>query len=319
MGFLFKLLCIWVLVISLSGCLQNSDNRREVITVSITPWVGYYPLYFAIEKEFSAELGVELRVMETLTLADFSRANIKDHVDAFALTSMELVRANSLIEEPIDFAVFMDYSNGADVIIARKSIRDIADLKGKNVGYEWATLGHLFINLAHNIQGITPEYKSLNIDQVDAEKRFKDKTIDAYVTFPPVSTELLLNKELHVIFDSSQIPYQIMDLLMIKHSRAHKKQKLQQIWFKTLQYIEENPKEYLQFLAKLMNLDIAQVKEELKGLELLGKDEQENIKRKDLFNMMKTVCGLLKDDVPDCEHDLIKIHLEEPPLSDLSQ
>lgn len=304
------------LCIALSACFHHSSNNSKVITISITPWPGYYPLYFAIEKNIPKELGAELRVIETLTLEDFSRANIKDHVDGFSLTGMELVRANSLIDENIHFAVFMDYSNGADVIIAQKNITELSQLAGKTVGYEYATLGHLFLQLAHEQSGISqPTYESVNVDQLQAQERFANGTLDAFVTFPPVSTELLQNPDLHIIYDSSVIPYQIVDFLMLKESRLEKIPVLQDIWYQTLDYIEKNPEEYLQFLAELMNISMEEAKQEVSGLELLNKSHQSRVKATDVLRLMRLACTLYKNDVPDCPQKLSKLLLNDKSLT----
>lgn len=305
-----RIFYVFVSVIMMSGCFNQDFNNSKVITVSITPWAGYYPLYYAIESGIDERLGVELRVFETLTLDDFSRANIKDHVDAFSLTAMELVRANSLIEEPIHFAVFMDYSNGADVIVAQKHISSLEQLHGKTIGYEYATLGHLFLELALRESGIdVRNYNSVHVDQLQAAQRLMEQSLDAFVTFPPVSTDLLQNQNLHIIYDSSRIPYQIVDFLMVKDSSVSKLPQLQKVWHLTLAYIEEHPGKYQDFLASLLNVPPEEVAREVAGLELLNKSEQKRVKPADVYRLMNMSCDLYKDDVPDCIQRLNKLVL----------
>ena len=85
------------LLLMLTACGWQSD-QKTIINMSFTPWIGYYPFYFAIEKQIPEKYNADLRVLETLSVQDFRRANIKEHVDAFASSLMELTRTNSILQ-----------------------------------------------------------------------------------------------------------------------------------------------------------------------------------------------------------------------------
>lgn len=297
---------------------SNKKSDLTTITISITPWVGFYPLYFAIEKGISIDNGVDLRIVETMTAADFTRANVKEHIDAFASSTMELLKANKLLQEPLTIAFFVDYSNGADVIVARNDIKTLPDLLGKKVGFEKNSLEHLFLNLALKTADLTQDdIEGINVAQVSALEMFNEDKVDAYSTFPPISNSLVAQETLHVLFDSSQIPYMILDMVTLKSSRIHKLAPLQRVWYEVTDYISHNPQEYIQFLSKVMNVQLSSAQSDFDGIHVIGQLEQSNITLARILKITDEACAILNNEFADCKDGLHKIYLDGKPLTDL--
>lgn len=286
--------------------------------MSFTPWVGYYPFYFAIEKQIPEKYNADLRVLETLTVQDFRRANVKEHVDAFASSLMELTRSNSILQQPIEIIAFLDYSNCADVIVASKDIANMQELQGKVVGFDWRSLGHYFLQKASQFENLESDsYQHRQVEQVVAHEYFNEGTLDAYITYPPISTQLLKDENLHVIFDSSKIPFQIMDVLAMKKGDVNKREILFDIWKDTTNYIKQHPEEYAEFLAKLMNSSTGKVKEELAQLIMIDADMQSQVSREDLVELMLDGCKILGEESDACKNQLRKIHFINRPIVEL--
>lgn len=311
-----KIGLLWLVaaVLALSSC---TGKRREqtVINLSFTPWVGYYPFHFAIEKNIPQRYDVELRVLETLTVQDFRRTNIKEHVDAFASSMMELIRTNSILEQRVEIIQFLDYSNGADVILARKSISSLAELEGKVVGFDWRSLGHYFLHLALAHENLPDDiYTHLQVEQVAAAEHFEQNKLDAYVTYPPISSRLLQDEELHVVFDSSKIPYQIMDVLAMKKGDTFKRRALKNIWRDVTVYIEENSQEYEEFVAGQMGISPAEASQEIAQVVTINSMAQENINVYDVFRLAMNGCAILGDESERCVNDLQKLYFNNRPV-----
>ena len=68
-----------------------------------------------------------------------------------------------------NFKVVMpvDFSNGADAIVAEKSIKTIADLKGKKVAYPFSSIDNLLVVFALNKVGL----KETDIQSVDTTQK----------------------------------------------------------------------------------------------------------------------------------------------------
>lgn len=306
---------LFLLMICLSSCTpKRSENT--IINLSFTPWIGFYPFHFAVEKNIPERFGVELRVLETLSVQDFRRTNIKEHVDAFACSMMELTRTNSILDDPVEIVSFLDYSNGADVIIARKDIDSLKSLRDRVVGFDWRSLGHYFLNLALEFEGVNEaNYTHRQVEQIVAADYFAQNTLDAYVTYPPISTRLLEDDNLHVIFDSSKIPYHIMDVLAVKKGDEVKRKALFDIWADVNEYIERNPQEYTQFVAKQIDQSVDIAAREMKLIVLINAEMQANVKHENVVQLAVESCGILGNEAPECVQDLEKLFLNKQPIS----
>lgn len=288
---------------------------KTVINLSFTPWVGYYPFYFAIEKQIPEKYNAELRVLETLSIQDFRRVNIKEHVDAFACSLMELTRTNGILEGDVDIVAFLDYSNGADVIVARKGISSMSDLQGKVVGFDWRSLGHYFLHRAMQFEELEKtEYIHRQVEQVVAKQYFDEGSLDAYVTYPPISTNLLHDENLQVIFDSSKIPYEIIDVLAMKKGDDVKKKILSDIWGDISDYINHNPEEYVAFVANLMNSEPQNIRKELQQVVMIDNKMQSNVDKDEFLKLMQNGCIILGEESATCLNLLHKIHFNNAPI-----
>jgi NitT/TauT family transport system substrate-binding protein len=152
---------------------------------------------------------------------------------------------------------------------------------------------------------------------VVAHEYFNEGTLDAYITYPPISTQLLKDENLHVIFDSSKIPFQIMDVLAMKKGDVNKREILFDIWKDTTNYIKQHPEEYAEFLAKLMNSSTGKVKEELAQLIMIDADMQSQVSREDLVELMLDGCKILGEESDACKNQLRKIHFINRPIVEL--
>ena len=202
------LICLFF---SIPSC---NSKPASVLRVATNVWTGYEPLYLA------RSLGLydksSIRLVEMTSASQVSHAIRNGTVEAAALTLDEVL--NLLQDRNIDLRVVLvtDISHGADVLIARAEISQLADLKGKKIGVENTATGAIVLDAAlqsANLQPDSVEIVPLTVNNhVAAWNRHE---IDAVVTFEPIRSELL-NKGGHELFDSSQIPGRIMDVLVVR-------------------------------------------------------------------------------------------------------
>ncbi|MDT8991296.1 ABC transporter substrate-binding protein [Curvibacter sp. APW13] len=207
---LVRLLCVGVallLTFSLTGC----DRPTEPFRVGTNVWIGYEPLYLAQDLGLYGNAPVRMVTLPNATEAQQAlRAGV---VEAAALT---LDEALTMKQDGLDLRVIavMDTSHGADVLLAKPTLRSLEQLKGKRVGVESTATGVLMLHEALaavklGVKDIDMVY--LTVDQHEAA--FREGRIDALVTFEPVRTQLLAQGA-HVLFDSSRIPGRIVDVLV---------------------------------------------------------------------------------------------------------
>lgn len=263
------------IVILFTACDNKSDT---ILKVGISPWPGYEPLALAAEKQFYSNS--QIRIIRFATPTESYRALRDGIIDVAAFTADEVFHYAEVRDRPRIFLV-LDISNGADAIVAHKSIKTLDDLKGKRLGVEGSALGDYVINRSLDftkglkLSDITLKHVEIN----EQEKAFINNVIDAAVTYEP-SKSLLINAGAHVLFDSSKIPYEIVDVLVTNEvtiiERADELKALAKGWFMTLDYIKSN---YEKAMDEMALNEATTTQEFQKGYEdLIIPSQDENIK-----------------------------------------
>ncbi|MBI2422700.1 MAG: ABC transporter substrate-binding protein [Candidatus Hydrogenedentes bacterium] len=144
--------------------------------------------------------------------------------DAVCITNMDVLNAS--LSRPGVAILATSTSYGADACIVSSAIADVKDLKGKKVrGLALSVSEYCF---ARNLQilGEDPaEYTFVNMDPGAAALAMQQKQadFDAIVVWNPFVLDTLnQRKDCHVLFDSSSIPNEIIDMVVMSESALQK-------------------------------------------------------------------------------------------------
>jgi NitT/TauT family transport system substrate-binding protein len=143
-------------------------------------------------------------------------------------------------------------------------------LKGKRVGVESTALGAFFIARALEKNDMTAkDIQIVSLELTEHERAYKDGKVDAVVTFGPARIKLL-EAGAKLLFDSSQIPGEIVDTLAVStEAIANSPETIQALVdgrFRALDYFEKNPKDAATRMAKRTKVTPEQILEAFKGL-----------------------------------------------------
>ena len=248
----------------LTACTQQSQERLYVGT---NIWPGYEPGYIAESQGLYKTGQIQMRQFSSAT--EVLRAFRNDSIHVAALT---LDEALQLAQNDPEIVVFLvaDISDGADVIMAKPSISNVAELKGKTIAAEGTALGAFVISRALQIADIDPQ--SLTIESMTVDESivaYEENRIDAVVTFEPFRSKLL-RQGAKEIFNSKAIPNEIVDVLVTKRSIIDNNEEtlrdFTQGWLSAIELMKTQPKITAPLLAKRMELDIAEVDGAFEGL-----------------------------------------------------
>lgn len=289
---------LFSLTLLLNGC--TPSHQDTPVKIAINPWPGYEFLFLAQEKGFFEEEGINIELIEMASLADVQRVYTQGRTDGLASTMIEAVQASGLTQEPLSIILIPDYSNGGDIILAHKNIQSIGDLKGKKVGAEIGSLGMFILSRALSKSGLSlQDVDVLNVEQLNAEQSLKNHNIDAVVTYPPYSTSILKHADYHEIFNTTQIPGDVIDTISIRSSTLEQLgpdwiRKFHQAWDKALQYSQKYPMESHQIMADREGITRAEFTEALTGLKLLtSQQSQDALYSQQLKDNIMNVCTTL--------------------------
>ena len=235
----------------------NAHNYSDTspLLIGTCVWPGYEPLYLARDLGYYGDMSV--RLVEYTSATQVLRAFRNGTVQVAALTLDEVLLLREQGHQA-QVILVLDISVGADAVLGRSGINDIADLKGKRVGVENTAVGGYVLTRALQSAGLSPsDVTIVPLENNEHEREFKQGEIDAVVTYEPVRSRIL-NSGAKSLFDSSQIPNEIFDVLVvypevIKH-RHDQLLRILQIWFQSLDYLQEHPIDAAQQMSVRMNL-----------------------------------------------------------------
>jgi NitT/TauT family transport system substrate-binding protein len=259
--------------------LSCSKSPLPELRIGINAWPGYEYLTLANQLGYYADQGLAVKLIPFQTLADGRRAFEKGHIDIMAGTLMEFYTAREISGiNPVVFLV-ADFSNGGDMLLAHKNIPDVASLKGKKIGLEAGSVDVLTAadalasaNLSFNDVILVPLPQPNNI------KALLAGNIDAAQTYPPFATKALANPNIIRLFDTSQTPGNIIDLIFARGSildeRKQDLAKVANAFERAIQYQNNHYEDAIARMAKREGLTPEEFIDAQSGLQVINRHEQ---------------------------------------------
>lgn len=276
-----------ILVVS-SILVSCNDVPREPLRIASSPWPGYEPLYLARDLGYLKEDKVNLFELPS---SDINMESFRNHsADLSTLTldeTLHLLSAGTKLR----IVAVMDVSHGGDAVLAHPSIKKLSDIKGKRIAIVNITLGLYMLKRLLDKAGVNR--KDVEIFPMSENKQvdfYKQGKADVVITFDPIKTKLK-NLGAKVIFDSSQIPNEIFDLLLV-HEDVYLKRRddvcqVTNAWFNALDYLKESPKDAAQRMSKRLGVKAEEIPAMLEGIILPTREENKKILGGEMPSILK--------------------------------
>jgi NitT/TauT family transport system substrate-binding protein len=266
----FKILSgLLVFSLLMVGCVPSedvSDVDPGVMTTAFQYWPGQYWMDVAMEKGWFEEAGLNVEFSFDAN-EDFQGSQV-------AMANGELVVHQIVFFDFIRFIIDgkdliavanSDVSFGGDMVVARGGINSVADLKGMTVGVDKGSFLEFILASALDLNGLSFE----DIILVQARAEDVDKIIsgevDALLTWEPHATKVLEATAGKVIFDTSQVPGLVPDVITFNReyveNHPENVQAYVNVWHKTTKYMKSNEDEAFSIIAKKYGVSLEDVKE----------------------------------------------------------
>jgi NitT/TauT family transport system substrate-binding protein len=198
----------------LVGC---ETPQPDPLRLAVNGWPGYQYFALAKQKGFIDSADVdELTIVETASLTDSVRAFERGQVDMIGGTLAELADINSHRTRDARAVAALNRSIGGDMVVARKGLDSLESLKGRRIALELPSANALVLAAAARHADIDIDEMTLVArPQGELARGFERGEIDAAVTYPPFATELLTRPDIHRVFDTSEAPDAVIDVLIV--------------------------------------------------------------------------------------------------------
>jgi len=205
---------VWLLMLALllgaGGC---SKRSAEPLHLGLTMWAGTIPFYAAAERRFYDPVKVEFVPSESN--ADTCQAVSEGRLE---LAAMSLFEALELLDKGADFRIIMatSYSNGADGLVAQRSIATLKDLRGKRIAVGIGAFSHLILRRVLERAGVPEaEVTLVNLSTKQGAEALEQGKVDAAMLWEPYLSHAR-TEQTHTLFTTAEIPAELPDVLLAR-------------------------------------------------------------------------------------------------------
>jgi NitT/TauT family transport system substrate-binding protein len=258
-GFIFG-----ILAIALTNCTAPAP---QLLRIGTNLWPGYETLYLA--RNLGYYQGTAIRLIDYPSGTEEVRAYRNREIEGAGL-SIDQAILLAATQANLRIVAVMDVSAGGDVILGKPNIPNIKALKGKRIGVESTALGAFFLARALEKNGLSPpDVQIVSLDFSEHERAFIQGKVDAIVTFGAPRFKLLAAGA-KLLFDSSQIPGEIVDTLVVSQeaiaANAPEIQTLINKHFLALNYLINNSEDAARRIAPRTGVTPKEILAALKGM-----------------------------------------------------
>jgi NitT/TauT family transport system substrate-binding protein len=237
------------------GARDRDVQARPPIRLGSYEWPGSYWIDVAWDKGWFAAAGLEVERVDT-NLRYFQSLDgvAAGELDGMGFSQFDLVRHVAAGHDLVGVAA-LDYSEGAEALIAGPGIHRMQDLRGKRVGLERGTYLEYLLDVAAERSNVDLRDIEL-VDKAVMAEDLESHRVDAIFSWEPGLDELQDAVGGQRVFSTADFPGLTYNVLAFRRefveSRPDDVMKLLGVWRRTVAYIHEHPDEACAIVARLV-------------------------------------------------------------------
>jgi NitT/TauT family transport system substrate-binding protein len=201
---------------------QQAAPAKEMPThrVAWSHYTGWEPWGYADSSGILKKWGDKYGINIELTLVNDYVESINQYTagtfDACVMTNMDALTIPAAGGVDSEVVIVGDFSNGNDGIVMKNG-KSVKDLKGRTINLMELSVSHYLLARALDMNGMTErDVKIVNTSDADIAAMFVADANGAVVTWNPPLMQARAAQGATMVFDSSQTPGEIMDLMVVK-------------------------------------------------------------------------------------------------------
>lgn len=291
---------------------------KKEFSIAWSIYVGWMPWPYAqqagIVKKWADKYGIKIDVVQINDYVESINQYTAGKFDGVTVTNMDALTIPAAGGVDTTALIVGDFSNGNDGIVIKNG-KSVADLKGKKINLVELSVSHYLLARALQSAKLSEKNVSVvNTSDADMVAAFKSKDVVACVTWNPLLAEVAAEPGASLIYDSSKIPGEIIDMLVVNTGVLKDNpdfgKALVGIWYETMGLLADagdKGKEAKSAMAKLSGTDLAGFEAQLKSTHMFftPEDALKFATSKDVVKTMELVRtfsfdhGLLGEGVKD--------------------
>ncbi|WP_121626250.1 putative urea ABC transporter substrate-binding protein [Poseidonibacter antarcticus] len=313
---LIKALSLSVLVLGLTTSSLQAETKKD-FKIAWTIYVGNMPLPYAAQKgivnKWAKKYGINIEVVQVNDYIEQINQYTAGTFDAALMTNMDVLTIPAAGGVDSTILITQDFSNGNDGIVL-KDKNKLEDIKGQTVNLVELSVSHYLLARGLDTVGLSErDISIINTSDADIIAAYSSDDVTSLVTWNPQLSEIKKSNGANIVFNSSNIPGEIIDNIVIHTKILNDNPELGKAlvgaWFEVMEIVKNKDKEALSFMAKDSGTNIKSFQEQLDSTMMFYnvKDALKFVESQEIINTMKKVSqfsfehGILGEGAPDAE------------------
>lgn len=291
---------------------------KDSFSVCWSIYVGWMPWDYAAQQKiidkWADKYDIEIDVVQINDYVESINQYTAGAYDGCAMTNMDALTIPAAGGVDSTALIVGDFSNGNDGVVL-KGTDKLADIKGQNVNLVELSVSHYLLARALDTVGLSEkDLTVVNTSDADMVAAYTTDDVTAVATWNPLLSEITAMPDSHKVFDSSKIPGEIIDLMVVNTDTLKANpdfgKALTGAWYEimaTMSADDDAGKAARTFMAKASGTDLAGYEAQLDSTRMFYKASEavEFVNSAELKDTMQKVAefsfdhGLLGEGAPD--------------------
>ena len=250
-------------------------EKKKEFNIAWTIYVGWMPWPYAVEagivKKWADKYDIKINVTQINDYVESINQYTAGKFDGVTVTNMDALTIPAAGGVDTTAIIMGDYSNGNDGVVLKQG-KTLADIKGQKINLVELSVSHYLLARGLSTANLSEkDIKTVNTSDADIVAASKSPDTTAIVTWNPQLLEVKAEPGATLVFDSSKIPGEIEDLLVLNSATLKDNPELGKalvgIWYETIALMKddgEKGKAAREAMAKLSGTDLAGFETQLK-------------------------------------------------------
>jgi len=223
--------------------------EKTSFNIAWSIYVGWMPWDYADEsgilKKWATKYGIKIKLTQFNDYVESINQYTAGAFDGCVMTSMDMLTIPAAGGVDSTALIVGDFSNGNDGVVLKGKGKKLEDIKGQKVNLvELSVSQYLLVRALSSVGLRERDLKIVNTSDADVVAAFATPSSTAVVTWKPQLSAILASPDAQLVFDSSKIPGEIMDLMVVNSATLAANPKLGKAlvgaWYETLAVMSKN-------------------------------------------------------------------------------
>src|ERR1700677_4975151 len=194
--------------------------ERTSFNVAWSIYVGWMPWDYAdrsgILKKWADKYGIKIKLTQINDYVETINQYTARGFGACVMTNMDMLTIPAVGGVDSTALIAGDFSNGNDGVVLKGKGKSLPDIKGQKINLVELSVSHYLLMRALSSVGLRErDVKIVNTSDADIVGAFATPASTAVVTWKLQLSAVLSAPDAQLVFDSSKIPAEIMDLMVV--------------------------------------------------------------------------------------------------------